>query len=221
MQKKACEFFVLALFASIGLLGSSDLRAQCAGKCRSDEYLSGMDAQFCYCTKYEDRRALQGSIRAIDDAARTPGCIGGDYCNFFVARIGRDRNIPYFRDVLYPGSSPNQIGGPDEARRANEIYDFISKAVRSNASGWRQLTPDEAQELADRGKFVIGVSRNHDPSRSGHLAVVAPAQMSNAGSGTGPWVRDAQHPAQSVKASRRFGSSVVTPIWAVWRYDAD
>lgn len=202
--------FLPALFISL------DSHAQCGGKCRSDEYLSGMDDQFCYCTKYEDRATLQSSIRAIDDAARAPGCIGGDYCNFFVAHVGRDRNIPYFRDVLYPRSPPNQVGGPDEARRANELYDFISKAVRSGASGWRQLSADEAQELANRGRFVVGVARNHDPSRPGHVVVVTPAQMRKSGAGSGPWVRDARKSAESVRASSRFGSSVVSPIWAVW-----
>jgi hypothetical protein len=210
---------ILALFAVLISLAPSTVHAQCAGKCDSDEYLSGMDNQFCYCTKYSDRRALEGSINAISVASGALGCIGGDYCNFFVARIGRERNIPYLRDIVYPGGAANQIGGSDEERRANEIYDFISRAVGSGASGWRQVMPDNAQEMANQGKFVLGVSRNRDPSRSGHVVVVAPAQMNKSGSGTGPWVRDSQNPSESVRASRRFGSSVVTPIWAVWQHE--
>lgn len=195
--------------------------AQCGGKCQSDEYLSGMDDQFCYCTKYEDRATLQSSIAAIEDASRAPGCTGGNFCNYFVARIGQVRNIPYFRDVLYPRSPSNDIGGPDEGRKANQIYDFIAEAVRSGASGWRELSASEAQAYANRGKFVVGVARSHDPGASGHVGVVAPAQMPKSGPGSGPWVRDAQSPAASVRASARFGSRVTAPIWAVWVWETD
>ncbi len=213
--------FLRVSIAASALFAPLNSSAQCGGKCEWDEYLSGMDAQFCYCTKYADRKSLDHSMRAIDAAAAAPGCIGGDYCNFFVARIARTRNVAYFRDVLFPGSLPNDIGGPDEVRRANELYEFIARAVRSKPSGWRQLSEEEAQQLANRGKFVIGTARSFNPASSGHVAVVAPSQMTKAGAGTGPWVRDAQNPMRSIKASQRFGSSVVAPIWAVWEHDTD
>jgi hypothetical protein len=218
MLKISLRASALLLFV---LAGPADVFAQCAGKCRSDEYLSGQDSEYCYCTSRDDRRSLQASVAAIGDAAATRGCSGGDYCNYFIARIADVRNIPYFRDVLYPGNPRNDVGGPDEARKANELYGFIAKAVRSPASGWRQLSEDDAQEYANRGKFVIGVAKNHDPARSGHIAIVAPAQMPKSGRGSGPWVRDAQNPSSSVKASRRFGSSVVAPIWALWEHGSD
>jgi hypothetical protein len=111
------------------------------------------DESYYYCTESNNRKNVEDSIRAIEAAAMVPGCVGGDLCNFFVGRIGETRNIPYFRDVFYPGKKTNVVGGPDEGRRANEIYVFMERAVASRASGWQQLAPEEAQELANQGKF--------------------------------------------------------------------
>jgi hypothetical protein len=169
------------------------------------------------------RAALQEYTSAIEHAARCPGCIGGDYCNFFVAAIGEKLDIPYFRDIIYPGKKENKIGGPDEERRANEIYSFIYKAVGNDNSGWRMVSPKEGQELANQGRFVIGVAESIDLSCPGHIAIVAPAQLLKGGHGSGPWIRDAQHPTSSVHAIKSFGPNrklgyrVGPPIWAVWR----
>jgi hypothetical protein len=158
---------------------------------------------------------VAGSIQSIEAAARSPGCVGAVACNFFVGRIAELRGVPYFREVLSDRSS--------DGRAANEIYGFVNRAVASPASGWRRVAPGEAQALADQGKFVIGVARSVAPGSHGHIAVVPPSaqgQLPHADrGGTGPWVRDSQNPGLSVRASARFGSSVVEPIWAVWVHD--
>lgn len=216
MQRKI-KWFQFGILAGLSLMVASLADA----KCKPGDILVGEDENYYYCTESQNRSRVKESLSAIEAAASVPGCAGGDLCNFFVATIGETRNIPYFRDVYYPGKKKNVIGGPDEGRRANEIYGFIEKAVASRASGWQKLAPGEAQELANQGKFVIGVARNIDPAKSGHIAIVVPAWMSKRqmnDEGAGPWVRDSQSPHVSVRAGvHRFVSPSLTfPIWAVW-----
>jgi hypothetical protein len=158
-------------------------------------------------------------ISDLEAAARTPHCVGSLACNFFVARVGELQNIPYFRDVMYPGKKPNDVGGIDSERVANKIYSFIEGAVNSPGSGWRRVTAEEAQELADRGNFVIGVARSRTGEGHGHIVVAAPQTMPKKPGAEvhhGPWVRDSQNPTESVRSWMEFGPSKVTPIWAVW-----
>lgn len=188
------------------------LSGEAYGQCRDDEYLAGEDADFWYCAQLEDRPQIENLMHAIDRAAKAPSCVG-EACNYFVGKIGELLDVPYFRDILTDTSS--------DGRLANEIYSFVARAVQTRASGWRAVPPEEAQQLANRGRFVIGVARHIDPSSShhGHIVIATPPSMPHAGNkGTGPWVRDSQNPDLSVRASKRFGSSVVEPIWAVWKY---
>lgn len=171
------------------------------------------DETVIYCGRPGDKQRLKDLTQGIDRAGRTPGCVGPRQCNYFVGKIGELIDIPYFRHVRTDKSS--------DGRMANEMYHFISKAVESKPSGWKAITPEEAQTLANRGRFVIGVAEHVTPSPTshGHIVIVAPTPMPRTGdgSGSGPWVRDSQNPNLSVRASKRFGSSVVTPIWAVWQ----
>lgn len=159
-------------------------------------------------TDPEQARKLVSAIEKAGELFR------GNKCNFYAGKVGKLMDVPYFRDVLSDKS-------PD-GRMANEIYSFVEKAVKSGASGWKRVSTIEAQMLANSGKFVVGVARNKTPSpeKHGHVCVVSPSaegQLPHAKhTGSGPWVRDSQNPDLSVKASKRFGSSVVEPIWAVW-----
>lgn len=164
-----------------------------------------------FCGRPGDKSRLADLTDAIEGAAKTPGCIGAKECNYFVGRIGELANVPYFRDILSDKTN--------DGRTANIVYNFVTKAVSSKASGWRAVTAEDAQRLANRGRFVIGVARHRKPSPTnhGHIVIVSPSPMSHAGEvGTGPWVRDSQNPNLSVRASMRFGHSVISPIWAVW-----
>lgn len=57
---------------------------------------------------------------------------------------------------------------------ANAQYDWLPEQGR--AAGWRPV-PDgvAAQDLANRGEVVVAVYKNHDPKKSGHIAIVRPA----------------------------------------------
>jgi hypothetical protein len=152
---------------------------------------------------------------AIESAAKCPIAVGPCACNFFVGKVAEAAGVPYFNTILKT----------DHDRRANTIYAFIERATGSPPSGWRTVSESEAQKLADSGRFVIGVARCNpqigptDPNGHGHVVIVAPLGMNRLGTGTGPWVRDSQNPKLSVRASTRFGSSVVRPIYAVWSFD--
>jgi hypothetical protein len=93
--------------------------------------------------------------------------------------------------------------------------------------GGDSVSPGVAQELANRGMFVLGVARNHDLSESGHIAIVVPTDLPHrpgpGDGGNGPWVRDAQSPRVSVKAGvhRFVSANLVSPIWAVWQGPID
>lgn len=207
-----------------GLYSTSGLRAQ-ERSCPTDWIEVAREqvgqAINVYCAKQGDRPRLDSLIHSIDSASHTLGCIGPMECNRFVGKIGLLMNIPYFRDVL---TDPI----PDK-RLANRLYRFVKKAVASKASGWRAVTPEEADKLADRGRFVIGVAENKHPSpdNHGHIALVAPSWLPHAVAkdgeylGSGPWIRSSNNGTNSVRASKQFGSSVVTPIWAVWEPTPD
>lgn len=197
--------FVCGSFAVLLLT----LSGEAYGQCREDEYLAWEDEDFYYCARLDDKPRIEELTNAIGRAAKAPNCVG-EACNLFVGKIAEQLEIPYFRDILRDNSS--------DGRLANEIYEFVRKAVESRPSGWRVVSPEEAQDLANRGRFVIGVARHTDPSPTnhGHVVVVTPAWMPHGGAqGSGPLVRDSQNPNLGVRASKRFGSSVVRPIWAV------
>jgi len=151
-------------------------------------------------------------ISAIDGAAKFPAAVGHCACNIFAGKVAESIGVPYFNTILKT----------DHDRRANKIYAFIEKATGSPPSGWKTVSESEAQEMADNGRFVIGVARHKDPvnpEHHGHVVVVAPSVMNRLEqAGSSPWIRDSQHPKQSVRASTRFGSTVVRPIYAVWDY---
>jgi hypothetical protein len=142
------------------------------------------------------RAALAGAIALTEP----------EPCNYFVSDVGQALDVPYFRDRV------------DDERLADQMYQFISGATSSRASGWRRVGEEEAQEFAERGQFVVAVARGYS-GHPGHVAVAVPAGFTVDPNNIGlhlPWVRDGQHPHASQKASGRFGTTVSAPIWAVW-----
>ena len=157
------------------------------------------------------QESSQQALRnALEDAAKSPTCTGNISCNFFVGYIGTRLKIPYFKNVLTTNNPDHYV--------ANKMYDFISKAGQSRPSGWRLVGPDDAQRMADSGKFVIAVARSVSPQEHGHIAIVVPSEWDHKDEpGTTPWVRDGENPKFSRRASQRFGSSVGEPLYAVWK----
>ncbi len=154
---------------------------------------------------------------AIEENMRSEKVTGRVKCNFYAASIGKNMGVPYFMSY------------PDKVDQANRIYDFIQYAIGDpKTSGWKEITPEKAQELANEGKFVIAVAKSKVAKDSGHIAVVAPKTMSRdmaTDTSQLPWVRDNNFPNSSVRANYAFTSlknqgaekaDTGKPIWAVW-----
>jgi hypothetical protein len=56
---------------------------------------------------------------------------------------------------------------------ANAQFDWLPKEGKEK--GWTPV-PDgvAAQDLANRGNVVVAVYQNHDPKKSGHIAIIRP-----------------------------------------------
>lgn len=154
---------------------------------------------------------------AITENMSNEQSVGRVKCNYYVSAIGKKLGIPYFWSY------------PDRVDQADQMHGFIQQAVGDpKRSGWRELTPQEAQKLANEGKFVIAVAKSKSGAKHGHVAIVAPESMPHdkkTDTSQWPWVMDNNHPNLSVRANWSFTSLRNTgsekadtekPIWAVW-----
>jgi len=58
---------------------------------------------------------------------------------------------------------------------ANAQFDWLAKD--GQAKGWTPIADGvTAQDLANRGQIVVAVCQNHDPKKSGHIAIVRPGK---------------------------------------------
>jgi len=149
-------------------------------------------------------------MEAIDAAIRKHGATGTMSCNLFVGAVGQELDIPYFRNPI-----------DDDYHMANNMYDFISNAVNSSASGWVKLNEDKVQDKADEGKFIIGVAHSIT-AEHGHIVIAVPSILLPQAEPHGrniPCILDGQHAKEKVsyKPSMVFGSSVSEPIWAFYK----
>lgn len=153
-----------------------------------------------------DQKAL---MTAIDAAIRTPGATGPLSCNLFAGAVGKELDIPYFRNPI-----------DDDHHMADNMYGFISGAVNSSASGWVNLDEDRVQDIADEGRFVVGVAHS-TTSEHGHIVIAVSSDLPKANDhGRNiPCVLDGQHAKEkvSIVPSMVFGSSVSKPIWAFYK----
>jgi hypothetical protein len=85
------------------------------------------------------------------------------------------------------------------------------------ARGWRQVDAREAEALANRGFFVVGVYGNPDPRRPGHIAVIRPSLKSLAR-------LEAEGPQEAQAGAHNFASVAVARGFAdhpgAWKPDA-
>ena len=62
---------------------------------------------------------------------------------------------------------------------ANAQFDWLP-SDEGKAKGWSPVKDGSvAQELANRGSLVVAVYKNHDPKKSGHIAVIRPSTKSD------------------------------------------
>jgi hypothetical protein len=55
---------------------------------------------------------------------------------------------------------------------ANQLYDWFKS--QSSKFGWKEVTMEQGQEAANKGKCVIIVGANVNRSRSGHITAIVP-----------------------------------------------
>ena len=110
---------------------------------------------------------------------------GVTYCNIFVWDVMRAMGveIPYWVDangeITEPYFSPDlgrfRIVKPAYWKNANDIHHWLNE--RGTKSGWREVTPEEAQDSANLGHPTV--ASLYIPYESGHMGIVRPGEMIN------------------------------------------
>lgn len=83
---------------------------------------------------------------------------------------------------VYVHDATTKLGAPIPQMRANEMNTWL----KNSSNGWKQVSPAEAQKLANQGKPVVGAWSN--PNGHGHVVMVRPGTYSAA---DGPHVAQA------------------------------
>jgi hypothetical protein len=97
---------------------------------------------------------------------RTPG--KHTHCSAFVASAAKHLNIYILR--------PPEHG---QLLLANAQYEWLG--AQGAAQGWSEISgPVAAQTAANEGRLVIATYRNHNDEKPGHIAIVRPADKSEA-----------------------------------------
>lgn len=98
---------------------------------------------------------------------------GDTYCNIFVWDVTRamGAEIPHYvdPDTLEPRYYPDIRGARELS--ANGVADWLERV--GARYGWRRVSAEEAQALANRGHPVV--TAHHNPGGSGHVQVVCPS----------------------------------------------
>ena len=98
---------------------------------------------------------------------------GDTYCNIFVWDVTRamGAEIPHYIDpqTKEPVYYPNTDGARE--LNANGIYDWL--AQKGAQYGWKEVTAEQAQLLANQGRPVVTAKKNY--SGHGHVQVVCPS----------------------------------------------
>ena len=66
-----------------------------------------------------------------------------------------------------------------ENTNANDMFDNLVKAAGNPNSHIIEITPEQAQNLANKGYTVVGSWKNDKPNQSGHIATVEPGHEYN------------------------------------------
>jgi hypothetical protein len=88
----------------------------------------------------------------------------------FVPRIWW--NALAYPKVMQGENVPIKYGETVIEMNANQLYDWFK--AQSSKFGWKQVTMDQGQEAANKGKCVIIVGANVNRSRSGHITAIVP-----------------------------------------------
>jgi RHS repeat-associated protein len=146
--------------------------------------------------------AARGTLVQAQDAARSSDAFEPDkgltYCNKATLAIARDVGAPT---------------GPLTQANGTAAYANTQAAALATSTQYHEVTPMEAQQLANEGRFVIGSAINPNPQLSGHIATVRPGDVAGdpARAGTGPLMNDIGAARWVAPASRVFPNWLLPP----------
>lgn len=191
-------------------LSSNGAYAQCPEHSHIKPGTENLDPVVCNCDGGYEKRGgkceplpqLEGAGRlttAMDRAVRntmeiSPGDNGPKAmearCSEFVRSVSEQLGI----DAEFRR-------GKNGERNANAMAEYVAQSPR-----WRLVEGRRAQELANQGTFVVGVSPNR--SGHGHVAVVAPIPPDTARNFEEPLIRDGNlhHQASGALAHSTYGA---------------
>lgn len=110
-------------------------------------------------------------------------------CNYYIGELGKILDIPYFRDRSYTNDAINN------ERVADQMNEFLEKAIKNPNSGWELLPSYNIMSEADKGYFIVGSAHSiAGKSKHGHIAIVAPNWIEKDFNCIGkhePWILDA------------------------------
>src|SRR5262249_13129169 len=111
---------------------------------------------------------------ARNDPKNQPDGTGNTFCNIATHQIAQAMGAP-MDPFITPLPVSKMYTKGTRPGMANSIIDRLARS-----KGYRVLTADEAQSLANRGRLVVGVQPHHG---NGHVATVGPDNLYN---GTAP-----------------------------------
>ena len=100
------------------------------------------------------------------------------YCNIFAWDVMSAMGAPLPHWVNTDGSPANPGGSGAYELNADGVNDWLNQ--HGSAYGWREVSADEAQALANQGYPAV-VSYNSGDASPGHIAVVRPGELSGQG----------------------------------------
>lgn len=103
---------------------------------------------------------------------------GNTYCNIFAWDVMSAMGVQLPHWVSGNGQ-PSHQGAPGAYElNANGVYDWLNQ--NGSQHGWRQVSAEEAQRLANQGHPAV-VTYHSRSSAPGHIAVVRPGEMTSQG----------------------------------------
>lgn len=103
---------------------------------------------------------------------------GNTYCNIFAWDVMSAMGVQLPHWVNGSGQ-PSRQGAPGAYElNANGVYDWLNRS--GSQHGWRQVSAEEAQRLANQGHPAV-VTYHSRSSAPGHIAVVRPGEVTSRG----------------------------------------
>ena len=127
-----------------------------------------------YSVETENREAAAALTERLEAACDNPAWNslpdGTTYCNYFCQQVAHAFGI---KDLDQPNGAPLM---------AADMGPKLREFMKEPGCPWREVSMAKAQELANRGEFVLGWAGAPEGEHHGHVVVIAPGEMENSAS---------------------------------------